>query len=43
MFRYSPRHGNGRVIHFRRFDYFANFAVSRQNNLIYDAEEKNGY
>ena len=37
------RHGAGRVIHFRRFDYFANFAVSRQNNLIYDAEEKNGY
>ena len=30
------------IIHFRRFDYFANFAVSRQNNLIYDAEEKNG-
>ena len=30
------------ISHFRRFDYFANFAVSRQNNLIYDAEEKNG-
>ena len=30
------------IIHFRRFYYFANFAVSRQNNLIYDAEEKNG-
>ena len=30
------------IIHFRRFGYFANFAVSRQNNLIYDAEEKNG-
>ena len=41
LFSYT-RHGAGRVIHFRRFDYFANFAVSRQNNLIYDAEEKNG-